>query len=205
MAAIASQSLEAAEQSERMARYTRRVLVVLTAATVLALLCHLAILTWARHEFTQVESVDANHSSSLASGRGFYFQLQNYPYTVTAYTPLFYLVQAGLFRCGLPIFTAGRLISFFALLGVIFLSGRLLRLYVSDRYCVWAGTLLVASTANLLVWGTTGQVDVLALLFSMAAFYEYSQYYFNKTVRHLWWTGFFLALAGLTKQTMIAA
>jgi hypothetical protein len=103
--------------------------------------------------------------------------------------PLFYLLAAGLERVGLP----------------MLLCGRLLRLYTLDRYAIQAGTLLIASTANLLFWGTVGQVDMLGILFSLVAFYNYSKYRVDQQGRRLVWAGLFVLLAAFTKQTMLAA
>jgi hypothetical protein len=77
-------------------------------------------------------------------------------------------------------------------------SWRILRLCTASRYAVWVGTLLVASTGNLLFWGTVGQVDLLALAFSLAAFYQYLD-------RRLVWAGLLLMLGAFTKQSMLAA
>lgn len=188
-----------------MERGVRVALGALTALTALTVLLHAAVMLWARHEFTQVESVVANHSASLTTGHGIYFRLNGYPYTITAYTPIFYALQAGLYWLGVPIFVAGRALSFLALLGVLLVCRGLLRLYAVDRHSIWAGTLLIASIGIVGLWGTVGQVDMLALLWSLAALYSYSQYRLDQNPRRLWQAGLFIILAIFTKQTMIAA
>ncbi len=188
-----------------MERYVRRFLLVSTGAVALTLAAHLALLFWSRHEFTQAESVVANHSRNLATGFGIYHRLDRYPYTVTAYMPCFYLLQAAAYRLGLPIFLAGRIFSFAALLGVLVVARRLLALLTEDRLATWTGTLLIASTANLAAWATVGQIDMLGVFFSLFAVYQYFRYRKTRKPRPLVWTGCFLALALSTKQTMLAA
>jgi hypothetical protein len=192
----------------RAERYLRRALWILSIVAALLVLGHLTLMFWARHEFTQVESVVANHSSGWALGRGIYFPLQDYPYTVSPYMPLFYFLQGVVYRLGLGIFHAGRLLSFLALVGVFLLSRRLLRLHLADRYSVWAGTLLVASSTTLLSWGTVGQVDLLGVCASLAGFYFYNRFHqagSNGRTRDLFWAGLCFVAALFTKQTMIAA
>lgn len=189
----------------RVETYARRVLLCFTAAILLALLAHFAIALWARHEVTQVESIVANHSLRLATGQGIYFRLDDYPYVVNVYAPVFYVLQAAVYRLGVPIFSAGRCVSFAALLGIIAVAALLLSLYLTERYAVWAGTLLVASLAVLASWGTVCQVDTLALFFALSAFYNYSRYHLGGGMGYLWIAGFFAILAAFTKQTMIAS
>lgn len=176
----------------------RRLLWAFSIAAVLALACHLALLLWAQNAFSGPESVVAGQAQTLARDGALYNDLNRYPYTVAAYTPLFYLLEAGLSKTGLALMTAGRLLSFAALLGIVVLSWRILLLYTSDRYCAWLAALLVASTSLLENWGTTGQVDMLAVFWATAAFYAFSR-------RALLVAGIFVALAFFTKQTMLAS
>ena len=85
-----------------------------------------------------------------------YYDFHNYPYTVAPYTPLFYLLDAGLQKAGLPVYTAGRLISFAAALGIVALSWYLTLLYTKDRYSAAMSALLCASSTLLFVWGNGG-------------------------------------------------
>ena len=64
-------------------------------------------------------------------------------------------------------------------------------------------SLLVASTALIAVWGTTAQVDTLAVFWTIAAFVQFSRYYVLGESTVVW--AALLAVAGFfTKQTMIA-
>lgn len=183
--------------------FIRRGLIALSVIAGLGLLCHFAIMLWSQNEFTQPESVVALQSTMLARHGTLYYDLKHYPYTVCAYMPLFYLLQAALIKLGIPVFTAGRLLSFCALAGIFCLAWRLLMLYTQDRYYAWTGTLLCASTSILLAWGTDGQVDTLALFFSVAAFYFYSCYTLRGQATMVL-AGVFVLAALFTKQTSLA-
>jgi hypothetical protein len=118
--------------------------------------------------------------------------------------PLFYLIDAALIKAGVPARRAGRLISFSALLGTFWLAWRLIVVYTRDRYCAWMAALLCAASSTLLCWGTVGQVDTLAMFFSVAAFYCYARYSVlgdNKLVL----AGILVLAAVFTKQTALAA
>jgi hypothetical protein len=116
---------------------------------------------------------------------------------------LFYLLDAGLQKLGLATYTAGRAISFLALLGIVALIWRLALLYTRDRYSAWMSALLCGSSSLMLVWGTVGQVDVLAVFLTLAAFYFYSLYA-TRGENTLIWCGVCVVLAFFTKQTMVA-
>jgi hypothetical protein len=199
---VASPSLPAAAvlqaQSGTRELWFRRVLTVFCVVAGLGILAHLGVLLWGQNEFTLPESVVAGQSMMLAHGGTLYYSLRDYPYTVNAYMPLFYLLDAGLIRLTIPAFVAGRLISFAALLGIYSVSWRVLMLYTGRLYCAWLGTLLCVSTSLLLSWGTVGQVDTLAVCLALTGFYYYAQH-------RLIQAGAFVILAVLTKQTMLAA
>ncbi|HLH38037.1 MAG TPA: hypothetical protein VKX39_02725 [Bryobacteraceae bacterium] len=182
----------------RTERGLRRVLIVFAILAAAALAVHLALLLWAQNAFSGPESVVAGQALTLAHEGKLYNDLNRSPYTVCAYTPLFYAGEAALSKTGLPTETAGRLISFAALLGIIALSRRIVLHYTSDRYCGWLAAILAGSTSLLSYWGTIGQVDTLAVFFSLAAFYFFSQ-------SSLAAAGIFAALAFFTKQTALAA
>lgn len=192
--------------ARRVERDLRRVLVFLGLVTALAIAAQCAVMVWAQHEFTQVESIVGFHATDLADRGNLYYSFNRYPFTISPYTPGFYLLSAAMYRLGLPVVRAGRVISFLAFVGIVMLSWRILQLYTAgDRYASWAGTLAVASTANLLVWGTAGQVDTLALFFSLAAWCCYSEYQKGDSTQRLALSGLFIFLAVFTKQTMMAA
>jgi 4-amino-4-deoxy-L-arabinose transferase-like glycosyltransferase len=181
----------------------RRVLIAFSVTAALMLLSNVAVLFWAQNEFSGPESVVAAQATMLAQSGTLYYDINKYPYTICAYTPVLYLLEAGLSKVGLSTMTAGRLLSLVALLGILIVIWRLLVLYTGDRYCAWTGVLLCASTANLVFWGTVGQVDTLAVFCALAAFYQYSRYSIRGEAT-LIWAGILAVLSLFTKQTMIA-
>jgi hypothetical protein len=181
----------------------RRILIFFSIVAGLGILCHFGIMLWAENGFTGPEAVVAAQSMMLAEHGTLYYDLKHYPYTVCAYMPTLYLLEAGLHRAGMTTYMAGRLVNFCALLGILTLIWRMALLYTRDRYCAWIAVLLAASSGLLLYWGTVGQVDTLAAMFALAAFYQYSRYAVHGESRLVWAAAFAL-LAFFTKQTMLA-
>src|SRR5579862_6443843 len=130
------------------------------AAVVIA--CYFAVMIWSANELSPPESVVASQSTMLAHDGTLYYDLKHYPYTVCAYMPIFYWLEAGLVRAGLPAFTGARIISFAAFLGLIAVCWRLVLLYTDNRIAAWVAAVAVASSSLLASWGTIGQVDTLA-------------------------------------------
>ncbi len=183
--------------------WCRRVLLVASAIAVIALVCHFALMLWAQHEFSSPESVVAAQSTMLAREGTLYYSLRDYPYTVSAYMPVFYLLEAALIKAGLPAYLAGRLISFAALLGIFAMVWRILMIYTRHRYYAWTGLVLCVSTSLVLTWGTVGQVDTLAVYFAMLGFYYYSRYLIQGE-NTLGMAAACTIAACFTKQTMVA-
>jgi Dolichyl-phosphate-mannose-protein mannosyltransferase len=181
----------------------RRVLFAFSVLAGLFLVCHLAIAMWAQNDFTSPESIVNSHATMLVTHGSLYYDLNKYPYTVSAYMPMLYCLEAGMSKLGFSTMIAGRLVSFAALMGIVALTWQMLILYTGNRYCAWTGALLCASTSLLLFWGTVGQVDTLAAFWAIAAFYQYSRYSI-RAERTLLWAGVFAGLAFFTKQTSIA-
>lgn len=181
----------------------RRVLLILACFAGLIAALNLALALWAQNGFTGPEAVVTGQSMMLAHDGRLYYDLRGYPYTVCAYTPVFYLLEGGLYKLGLPVYIPGRILSFCAFLGICFLSRRLILLYTRDRLCANLAALMCASSALLVFWGTVGQVDILAVFFSLAAFYSYSRYELRQESA-LGWAALFAILAFFTKQTMLA-
>jgi 4-amino-4-deoxy-L-arabinose transferase-like glycosyltransferase len=188
------------DQSERALRLILTVFALVAGTLILG---HLAILVWAQNSFTGGECVVAAHSSMLAHDGTLYYDFHHQPYTVAPYTPLFYLLDAGLQKIGFPLYTAGRAISFAAALGIAALSWFLTLLYTNDRRSAALAALLCASSSLLFIWGTVGQVDVLALFWALAAFYLYSRYS-RLAENRLILAAACALLAFFTKQTMLA-
>jgi hypothetical protein len=173
---------------------------------VLGLGGHLAVLLWAQHDFTPVEALVVLHSHMFAQGSGLYWDLKQYPFTVSAYGPIFYVVSGYLHKWGLPAYQSGRVISFAALLASLWLCWRGVSYLTNNRYARTVAVILAASTSNLLFWGTTGQVDMLACCFSLAAFVSFLKFRDRRCgVKVLALSGVLVILAVFTKQTFLAA
>jgi hypothetical protein len=182
----------------------RRGLWIASAMAAIVLLCYAGTMLWAANELSPPESVVSAQSLMLVHDGTLYYDLQHYPYTVCAYMPSFYWLESALIRAGLSAFHAGRLISFAALLGLVVLCGRIALLYTDDRHAAWVASLAAASSSVLGSWGTTGQVDILAAFFALAAFYNYARYEV-RGANSLWIAGVYAFVAVFTKQTMLAA
>lgn len=185
-------------------RWLRRILWTVSIFSAVAVLATAITLFWAKHEFSQPESIVGAQSLMLLHRGTLYYDLNRYPYTVCAYTPVFYCLQAVLAGAGIPVPLAGRLLSFAALLGIFWICWRIVLLYTADRYAAWTAALLASSTSLLLHWGSVGQVDTLANFLALTAFYYYSRWQ-EKGERTLLLSGGFALLAFFTKQTMLAA
>ncbi len=178
----------------------RRGLWIASAVSALVLLGYCGTMLWAQNSLSPQESMVAAQSLMLAHTGHLYYDLNQYPYTVCAYMPIFYWLDAGLLRLGLPIFAGVRLISFAALLGLIATCGRLALLYTGNRNAAWVAAILAASSSLLSFWGSIGQVDTLAIFFSITAFYQYSRFHVRGESTLLL-AGVFATLAVFTKQT----
>lgn len=159
---------------------------------------------WARHSFTPVEAMVALHASMFAHGEGLYYKLNQYPFTVSPYGPLLYGLSAGLHLLGLPLYQAARAISFLALLGALWSGWRILGYLKVDQWSQRAAILLAGATANLVLWGTTGQVDMLAAALSIAAFERLLAWHASGKRTALVTAGALIVLSVFTKQTALA-
>jgi hypothetical protein len=198
------QSSRAAEIATR-EQSCRLALCGIAAFVAIGLIGHLAMLLWARHEFTPVESLVALHSNMLVHGEGLYYNLNRYPFTVSPYGPIFYAASGGLHRLGAGPYFSGRILSFAALLTSLWLCWKALGYLTTDRFARATGVLLAASTSNILFWGTVGQVDMLAACFSLAAFKSFLRYREQREIKTLVWSAILVILAIFTKQTSVAA
>jgi hypothetical protein len=142
----------------------------------LLLLCFACLMVAAGSEFTQPEGIVATQIRHFSEGGGLYFGLKDYPYTVCAYMPLFYSIVAGLAKLGIPVLLAGRCVSWLALLGILWLLGRIVAIFGLGTSYQLLAMGLGGLTQLLLSWGSTGQVDMLAVAFSLAAYYCYLRF-----------------------------
>lgn len=180
---------------ERKLRIALRVFAV---AAALILAAALGVAVWARHSFTTVEAMVALHVNMFASGEGLYYPLNEYPYTIAAYGPIYYALAGGLHLLGVPLYMGARLVSWVSMLAILYFAWRILKHFRVDAYARSAGVLLAASTTTLVFWGTVGQVDMLAIALSLAAFDRFLAGKLNAA-------GGLVVLSVFTKQTAVAA
>ena len=175
------------------------------ALVALGLAGHLFVLLWAQHDFTPVEALVVLHANMFAHGQGLYWGVNRYPYTISAYGPIFYAVSGFLHKWGAPAYQSGRILSFAALLTSLWLCWQALGYLTRNAFARATAVILAASTANILYWGSTGQVDMLACCFSLAAFTLFLKFRQQRDDRALALAGVFVILAIFTKQTFLAA
>ena len=171
---------------------------------VAGLALHGGIMVWAQNEFSQPESIVAVQATMLTHGGTLYPSLSDYPYTVNAYMPLFYFLESGFVRLGVSPVLGGRAISFMALLTILWVTQRTVLIYTADRRYSAFAAMLCATTSLLLLWGSTGQVDMLAVMLALSAFYQFSR--FHVLGENSLWLSLALSFAALmVKQTAVAA
>ncbi len=193
-----------AESATRAELWFRRGLLAASVLAAVAVVASMGIALWAQNELAPPESVVAAHSLMLAEHGSLYYDLNRYPYTVSAYMPIFYWLEAGLIKLGVPAFVSGRLLTFAAFLGLIAVVSRIARIYTSSRLCEWIAGIAVGVSPLMIFWGVVGQTDVLAVFFAAAAFHQFARHdVLGKPT--LWRAGLLAALALFTKQTMVAA
>ena len=80
----------------------RKGFAALCVVAVLVIVAHAALAVWAKNEIAAAESIIALHSMMLANDGTLYYSNQAYPYTITPYMPVYYALDAALFRLGVP-------------------------------------------------------------------------------------------------------
>ena len=183
-------------------RMLHRVLHWISIIVAVGLVAAFAVAMLARNALTPVEGIVAIHSHMLAGGKGLYYDFSHYPYTVSPYGPLYYGLNALLELAGMPMYTGGRVISFAALLAALWSGWRMLSV---NRLAALVGVMLAGVCANAVYWGTTGQVDLLAVAFSFAAFERFLSWRESGQGSGFWLSALFVVLAVFTKQTALAA
>jgi hypothetical protein len=186
-------------------RIGAKVLRSMAALVALGLAGHLIVLLWAQHDLTPVEALVVLHSNMFAHGEGLYWGVNRYPYTISPYGPIFYAASGFLHKWGVPAYQSGRILSYASLLTVLWLCWRALSYLTQNTFAPATAVILAASTANILFWGTTGQVDMLGCCFSLAAFTAFLKFREQRDVRALIFSGILVVLAVFTKQTFVAA
>jgi hypothetical protein len=149
------------------------------------------------------EAVVYDKAARLLRGQALYQPLDRPPYTVTAYTPLYYWLAAGLQAVD-PGFGPGRGLSLIAWLATAGLVGHLAARLLSDRRAgAFAALLFLAlGQPGVPAWSTLYREQLLGVALSLGAI---ATLFGGTTPRRLILSGMLAALAILTKQTLIAA
>jgi hypothetical protein len=183
------------------------VVVVTVALLVIAgvqLLWNVAIVIQPR-EVMYGESVIHDQASRLLRGEPLYQPVGEQPYTVTAYTPLFYWLAGGLQWAIGTGFWPGRLVSLIASAGVASMTGWLATRHTSSRIAgAFAALVFLAlGVPGDYSWGALYKEDLLGVALSLACIALLATG--ERDTLRVVAAGSCAALAVLTKQTMVAA
>lgn len=150
------------------------------------------------------ESIIYDQASRLVRGQALYQPLNESPFTVAAYTPLYYTVVAGLRALGLPGFSPGRVVSFAAgLLAAVLVEQLATRRTADWRAGLFAALLFVGlGFPGDYPWFAFYKEDILAVALSLGAIAVLDTGFDR---RRAVCAGALAGLAFLTKQTSVAA
>jgi hypothetical protein len=201
-----------AEPSERRARARRLIPARLATVAVGGLLLFLAIGRLGRgvatlllpNEATFGEAILYDHAARILRGEPLYLPLDRPPYSVAAYTPVYYALAASLRAIAGPGFPPGRALSFAAAAVAALLIGLLTARRAGSR---WAGAFAACLFVALAFpgrnpWFSLYKADVLGVALSIGAV---SMLGGRRTTARVVAGGALAALAILTKQTFVAA
>ncbi len=150
------------------------------------------------------ESIVYGQASRIMEGEALYQRVGQLPYTITAYTPLYYAVSAGLQVTLGPGFIWGRMASLLAALVTTLLIAYLAAAVGKSAYIgvLAAGIFLTFGFPDLIPWFALYRVDMLGVALSIAAIVTLSG---GPSKPRLVAAGCLAGLALLTKQTLFAA
>jgi hypothetical protein len=155
-------------------------------------------------ELNYGEAIVYSLATRVVHGEPLYQPLDRPPYTVAAYTPLYYWAAAGLQALFGPGFWPGRCVSFIAGLLTASLVARLAAGQAGDRRAgAFAALLFLAlGLPWMYLWSALYRVDLLGVALSLGAI---ATLVGGTGPRRLILGGALAGLAVLTKQTLIAA
>ncbi|MEW6233388.1 MAG: hypothetical protein AB1566_13900, partial [Chloroflexota bacterium] len=112
-----------------------------------------------------------NQANILLSGGRLYGPIDNYPYLVAPYTPLYYYLVAGLVRLFGNGLLPGRLLSVVASLAVGGLAGLSVWEITRHRLASLSALLVYFAFQNVWAWTPLNKGDMLALALAMGGIY----------------------------------
>jgi hypothetical protein len=179
-----------------------------------ALVCGLALLVLANLTFSLAvllqsgevmhgEAVIHDQAARLLHGEPLYQSTSRPPYTIAAYTPVYYWLVAGLQAMFGPGFAPGRIVSLLAAFTTVGLLAALTsRRADSARAGAFAACVFLAlGLPGMAPWSVLYKEDMLGAMFSFASLAALDR---ASRPRQVAVAGAFAALAFLTKQTLIA-
>jgi hypothetical protein len=128
-------------------------------------------LIWRPDEMRYGEAILYDHAARLLRGEALYQPLDGPPYTIANYTPIYYVVAAGLRWLSGPGFAAGRLVSLCSALIVAGLTAWLVWRRTQSRWATAVGGLLFVALGigGILPWSAAYKEDLLGLAFVLAS------------------------------------
>ncbi len=155
-------------------------------------------------EVTFGEAILYDHAARIVRGEPLYQPLDRPPYTIAAYTPVYYGLAAALQAIVGPGFPPGRMLSLTAGIAAAALVGYLASRRARSR---WAGAFaallfLVLGFAGGKPWFSLYKEDMLGVALALGAIATLSG---GRSTRRLVIAGVLAGLAILTKQTFVAA
>ncbi|MCA1648340.1 MAG: hypothetical protein LC797_23740 [Chloroflexi bacterium] len=150
------------------------------------------------------ESIIYDQATRFVRGEALYQPLDQSPFSVAAYTPLYYAAVAGLREVGLSGFGPGRVASFLAALAAAILVAQLARRRAGDmRAGLFAALMFLAlGFPGDFPWFAFYKEDMLGVALSLGAIAVLDT---GTDRRHAVCAGALAGLAFLTKQTFLAA
>ena len=134
----------------------------------------------------------------VAQGGEMYPPIDEPPYLIASYVPLYYALSALGVKLTGPSFLFGRLLSCVGALAIALFSGLIVWDRTKHRFAAFLAGGLILAMPHFMVWGTLMRVDVLALALSVAGFY-----FFTRGGRSAGISLF--ALAAFTRRTTVGA
>ena len=141
-------------------------------------------------------------SDSFSRGESIYKDINTEPYITAVYTPLYYLVNAGLFKVLGSHLWVGRLVSLVSILAAAYFIYKIVYWKTESRLVAVPSGLLLFTVWYLSLWTVLFRVDSLALALTLAGMYVAVR---NLTTKGILWSVPLFVLAFYTKQVYLAA
>ncbi|MBN1631658.1 MAG: phospholipid carrier-dependent glycosyltransferase [Thermoleophilia bacterium] len=134
----------------------------------------------------------------VALGGPMYPPVDEPPYLIASYVPLYYALCAlGVKLTGVN-FVFGRLLSCVGAVAIAVFAALVVWHHTRQRFAAFVSGAMILAMPHFMVWGTIMRVDILALAFAVAGFYFF-------TVKHRFVGMSLFALATLTRRTTVGA